>query len=474
LKQNLNSSLGYRFGFVMYNTTSKPNIEEISDWNSIETSGYKIHTHPEVNVLRFETDFGTAILIGDAFVCYALGNVKDILEKMLREDNAWDEFDKLSGRFALILLSSSNVKILHDPFGSRTVYYREEGDFCASSHSSLGASLFNDKLSNDAKAFIKLPEYKQRGTGYLPGDLTMYDNIKTLIPNNYYDVASRKSVRYWPRKNIKPVTLDDFLQLCDDYFSKLGSYFAPRYKLLLGLTGGVDTRAVIAGLRGKGCDLRLVTWTGGRLPQKEVPVVETMEEHLDSPHFYMDPTKEVDSQKFMEIRKIANVATGYSRGGSRLTAHMSEVALPGEVFVRGFGGEILRGFYNRHKSYMSGNMVIDFSILYKTNKIKEPSDEFSSFVLKATKGFIQRANYDNNTYNLDLRDLFYWEQRMGAWGANMLNEMDPAMYSITGLNSRPLYEAAFGLPEKERLGAKLMLDITALYDKTFSEIGVVS
>ena len=63
---------------------------------------------------------------------------------------------------------------------------------------------------------------------------------------------------------------------------------------------------------------------------------------------------------------------------------------------------------------------------------------------------------------------------MGAWGANMLNEMDPAMYSITGLNSRPLYEAAFGLPEKERLGAKLMLDITALYDKTFSEIGVVS
>lgn len=474
MNKEQNSSLGYRFGFAMYNGTSKPNIEVISDWKVIETFGYKIHVHPEAQFKTIETKSGAAVIIGDVFVCYGDGDVEDIVKRIIDEENAWDEFDKLTGRFALILLSTSNVKILHDPFGARTIYYRENEEFCASSHSSLVAALFNDQLSTEAKAFIKLPEYKQRGTGYLPGDLTMYDNIKTLIPNNYYDVISRKTVRYWPRNSIEPVTIDRFLKLCDDYFSRLSSYLSPRYKLLLGLTGGVDTRTVIAGLRGKGCTPHLITWTGGRLPEKEVPIVETMASHLGCPHIYMDPAKEVDSQQFMEIRKIANVATGYSRGGSRLTAHMAEIAMPGEVFIRGFGGEIIRGFYNRHKSRMSGDMVADFSTLYKTKKVKEPSEEFTSFVLKATKGFIQRANYENNTYNLDVRDLFYWEQRMGAWGANMLNEMDPAIYSFTGLNSRPLYAAAFGLTEEERLGEKLMLDITALYDETFSRIGVVS
>ena len=81
---------------------------------------------------------------------------------------------------------------------------------------------------------------------------------------------------------------------------------------------------------------------------------------------------------------------------------------------------------------------------------------------------------NSDLYNLDLRDLFYWEQRMGSWAANMHNEMDPAVYSITGLNSRPLYEAAFGLEPKERLGAQIMLEITKMYDERFANIGVVS
>ena len=87
---------------------------------------------------------------------------------------------------------------------------------------------------------------------------------------------------------------------------------------------------------------------------------------------------------------------------------------------------------------------------------------------------MKRANYNENLYNVDIRDLYYWEQRMGAWAANMLNEMDPVVYSITGINSRPLFEAAFGLRDEERLGQGLMLDITGRYDKTFAKIDAIS
>lgn len=62
----------------------------------------------------------------------------------------------------------------------------------------------------------------------------------------------------------------------------------------------------------------------------------------------------------------------------------------------------------------------------------------------------------------------------GDLGANVLNEMDPSVYSYVGLNSRPLFESALGLPEEERLGADIMVKITALYDEHFSRIGIVS
>lgn len=153
---------------------------------------------------------------------------------------------------------------------------------------------------------------------------------------------------------------------------------------------------------------------------------------------------------------------------------MGEIILDNEVFIRGWGGEIIRGFYNRHKTPMSGDLCADFFKLYKTKRVQEPSEEFTRFVEEATKGYIERGNYNDKLYNVDVRDLFYWEQRMGMWGANVINEMDPAAYNIIGFNSRPLYEASFGLKSEVRLGAEIMLKLTARYDKKYANIGFLS
>ena len=57
-----------------------------------------------------------------------------------------------------------------------------------------------------------------------------------------------------------------------------------------------------------------------------------------------------------------------------------------EVFVRGYGGEIIRGFYSRQNKKMTGDLVKDFYMLYKTQRVKEPSEVFHSFLLDATEG----------------------------------------------------------------------------------------
>ncbi|MGQ4582572.1 hypothetical protein [Lysobacter sp. F60174L2] len=467
------SGLAYRFGFLAYHGSDSVDTAAVAGWIVIQLGGFTVHIHPEASFRTVATGAMTALLIGDVFVASGKSTVDATLTRMAVSGN-WEAFDDISGRFALLLIENDACRVVNDPFGSRSVYYRSQGGFGVASHASLLAGAFSEDISKAASEFTQMPEYKARGTSYLPGDLTMYESIKALIPNNYYDSVQGRCFRYWPRRSIPGTSIGEFLAECRGYFSRFSAHLAGRYRPVLGVTGGVDTRAVIAGLVGNGLDVQLVTWTAGRLPEEEVGVVAKMVEHLRQPHVYMDPRTRPDSEKFREIKAATKPATGFTRSESSLSANMGELTRRGDVFVRGYGGEIIRGFYNRHRKALSGNMAADFFDMYKTGRIAKPPAGFQKFSMEAIEGFIERANYDAELFNLDLRDLYYWEQRMGTWGANMHNEMDPAVYSITGLNSRPLYAAAFGLAPNGRLGEEIMLEITAMYDRRFAEMSVRS
>lgn len=168
------------------------------------------------------------------------------------------------------------------------------------------------------------------------------------------------------------------------------------------------------------------------------------------------------------------IATGFSRGKSALTANMSRVADERDVFVRGYGGEILRGFYNRHNRELPDRSPDALTDIYLTRRVGKPTPEFRGFAVRAFAEFIERTDFQADFFNHDPLDIFYWEQRMGTWGSMMLNEMDPVVYSMAGINSRRLFEAAFGLKSEERLGKNLLLRLTGRYDAEFAGMGAVS
>ncbi len=94
-----------------------------------------------------------------------------------------------------------------------------------------------------------------------------------------------------------------------------------------------------------------------------------------------------------------------------------------------------------------------FRIYAYKSKVKEPDPVFDDFAQDAFEAFAARVGYDATLAALgyDVNDLFYWEHRMGMWAAMMNNEMDPAMFGMTGLNDRVMYDLAFGLPPARRL-----------------------
>lgn len=474
LELTIESLMKWRFGFLLLGEEELLRADVLpSEWELRKFSEFSIYLHPETKIRIFHGENEiTLMLIGEAFSIDADYDVAACLSAWLKLDD-WSMLDRLSGRFALIHLSDSGAFVMNDSFGSRTLFYAIQRK-AISSHSSLLAEALGLQEDSRTKEFIASWEYKARGTVYLPGDSTFYSEVKGLAPNNLYDLRAKRTRRYWPREELKTGSIEEFLKCVDRYFEGFSSFISEnKYKPVLGLTAGVDSRAVIAGLQYYGCQCKLVTWT--RISDEEKIIVEKMAEYLEADHEFIDTKRKVTLGLAQIATKISAINSGYYRGGSQLTGQMLE-QLQGEkyLFIRGLGGEILRGFYNRHGKVFSSGSILDlFCKLYVTKKVKEPGEFFSDYVRDSLDGFIDRANY-GEFYNYDILDLYYWEQRMGMWAANLLNELDPAMPDFVGLNNRLLYQAAMGLPRDVRLGANLMLMIAARYDVQFSKIGFVS
>jgi hypothetical protein len=264
--------------------------------------------------------------------------------------------------------------------------------------------------------------------------------------------------------------MDDFHSEVDKYFAAFVPFVTARYEPIFGITGGVDSRAVYCGFRRHGVSFRGVTWGAGYLTPPEEPVVKEIVSRLGINHSYLDPRKH--PSKTFGIAGGCN--SGNFRGASSLTEAMAAQFgdLSAAVFVRGYGGEIMRGFYNLRAKPMQDLQAESLMSAYGSSmRGVAPSKAYKASCTAIFAEFRDRANYGGlESFGYDPSDIFYWEHRMGMWGSAMLNEMDPAVYSLVGFNSRDLFSTTFALPPKQRLTKKLLKDVIFRNDQELAEI----
>jgi hypothetical protein len=495
----------FRFGFACVPADHSGAGEKwsrvVRGWSRIEVDGLVIRLDAETPLHERTGPGGHAILIGEAFATPGedVGTVLDELLATTSDGRFFERFEALSGRFALIVMTDGVQRVLHDPIGSRSVYYRIGAEPCLASHAELVASAYGHGRSADAAAILASEEYRSRTVKYLPGDLTVYENVHGLSPNSYYDIADRQTVRYWPREPRRPAGFDRFAGVIDGHLEALAVHLAGRDPIL-GISGGIDTRMLIAAFRAHELPFHGVTWLRrkGGVAQRELEIVESVIAHTGPEHTFLDLSKIND-----ELRQLATLAkrnAGRFGKPSRITAHMLHVgADPRAVFIRGYGAEIVRGFYNlpsgssrrapkrRGLRRQMGRLLpaspprpvaveepdpAELLRAYDSSMRVDPGAEHVRLGLAAFTGFAERASFDDDLtrFGFDLSDLFYWEHRMGMWGSAKHNEMDPAVLSIAGFNSRPMYEAAFGLGSEERLTKELLARVIAGYDEALARI----
>jgi hypothetical protein len=460
----------FRFGFLAHRRSTSIQGDGLwraleATWPSATLGQLIIRTHPETELAIHRLDDGTEIAVIGAMFAAAPEAPTFSPSELAADPPA--VLRNLTGRFAILVARADGVTVFNDAFGSRSIFYSANPATPAfASHSALLAHACGIEVDESVSRLVATREYRDRTVRYLPGDLTLFDRVFALVPNNSLHFPSMETRRYWPSDLLKPATFDDFFDEISALHAATAEHFRGRFFPIFGITGGIDSRSIYAAWTKAGIPFGGFTWSQP-LKRNELPIIDAIVTQLSIPHTYLKLP--------MVGRGVVPSIAAVNSGGYRIPSGIAEAMhgqygrSPKTLFIRGLGGEIVRGFYNRvHPitEWTPRRMAGAYGV--------KGNPEFGLSVEAAFENFFRRANYQGvERFGFDIDDLFYWEHRMGMWGAATLNEMDPVMFSVMGINSRRVYETAMGLPSQERLTKQILHRVVERYDPALAAIPVI-
>lgn len=448
----------YAGGFIAGTNQSIRSAQPNPTWQLKERDGFFWSADPDLEVNYYAGTARCVMVIGPNFNM----SYKNDFFKLLTDCEIEDYFrmlDDLTGRFCIIRFESGEVFAAKDAFGSRSVYYSLNHDGIFSSHAELLAKHLECARDAEMTDLQKSHFYKSLSVKYLPGSRTLYEGVRSLPTNTELNIASKTINRFWPAQpRLEHNNLEAVDQRMDLYFSRLREFLS-RKTVFVGMTGGVDTRFLTAGLiaahkeRGDKLDLRGMTWLGGYSSDEEREVAARLANSVGIP-VTLIPLGDVKD----EVSKVSGRNSGNMRGPSRLSSgiHHALKDIGKSIFLIGYGGEIVRGFYNLTKNPISDCTAPSLAEAYikksRAKGIYEDGYDPVPVVTAAFEEFIEDTKIHRAVeHGYDINDIFYWEHRMGNWAAIMLDEIGSGPYCMAGINDRKLYEACLSLPSKVRL-----------------------
>jgi len=439
--------LAYRRQFLL---TPDP-VAAFSRWQQASAGPYALQVHPDCPLTIAAGEGRSAILIG-----YALdprqpdATNADLAGRMARCDNV-EGFANclydLSGRFLALQIGPGMMRIFGDAFGLRSLFWTvRDGRFHAASQPSLLDRAVPLERSDAYEQYMQSEYVRTRPGHYHPAGVSLFKNVRQLVPNHYLEVRfpdKVRRVRFYPSRPLPTLSPEKGLGLYTELLRGSMDAVARRFPLALALSADVDSRVMLAAagpflenglayslicrdLTEKSPDIRLPAELASRLGFK---------------HLVIDAREETSPQ----FRELYNANTDIPHTGhwgppaAALIAH-----LPGKYLaVKSDGAEIVRRYnyrYSRHPRTNSHRYFV--SMVKGWDKIP--------FIDKAIAKWFEGVRPAAELTGHRLPDLFYWEHEMGGCIARNQLEWDIAQEVFTPYGNRELLEATLGVDDRLR------------------------
>ena len=292
-----------------------------------------------------------------------------------------------------------------------------------------------------------------------PGNRTPVPGIRILTPNTRLDLSTKAVSRFWPREAVVEVSLDE-AQSAIEHYTRNAFQNGPR--LAVGLTAGIDSRAVVVAAYKASVNILTYTYHRGPHTRNDINVARIVAKNLGFEHVTVTA-----SRPSQPIESRLREATYYNHHFSCVEP-LAE-ALDGRAVASGHLLEIGRLFYADHRRHgrdlstpeqMTAHFVANLR-RSRQAKIEEYGlDRWMATASEAFAEFNAKTDFQKAAQLIDPFDLFYWEHRMGTWQSLILLERDFYAEPYMPFNSRVIFTAMLGLPPCLRQEARLFERLT--------------
>ena len=427
-------------------------IDPFRNWKQTHISkDYILGTHPDLPVTAAHYQNRSIYLLGyiidpsnpsfdDAQI------MQNVINKSKTADDVFVHIADKCGRFVIIVKTVYDFRIFSDACGLRQVFYhvdRRNSIWC-SSQPHLIAEQLDIEVNEAVKCDLdKTPLFKT-GEHWYPGNITLFDNIFHLTPNHYFDINSKKFIRYWPRERLMPMSRSECIPKVSALLNGIIEGAAHRFSLAFAISSGRDSRTLFAASRRVAKNIHYFTQTTRTAidSDPDVLIPSEMLKKLDLKHSVLVLPERLD-EDFKAIMQKNVFTARVIKGLNAISIYDHFKGESKEIVVLyGNCSEITKRdrfrFPKTPKPLLSATALAAMALMSQSKIAIEEFRKWLIPVKKLTK------------YNIDILDLMHWEQRVGNWGAMTFSEYDMVYESLCPYSCRRYIEYMLSVPFKYR------------------------
>ena len=424
-----------------------------SSWNKHQirstTNTWNLYTHPDLEITVHENASFKLILLGyllDPFEPDS-GN-SEILNRLA----IWKEFDTiveathmLNGRFLLFYISKEIFRIINDASGFRQLFFLKRDGLihCGSTLDILKEYLgVTSDPEKEALEFLSSEEYRINSFTWVGYD-TVYLEIKKLPPNYLLDIYGQTTSRFWPVELKKERDINKVAVKCGDYLKGCFLSSLNRKPIHLGVTGGWDSRVLIAATR----NIRdHVFYYINRMPDMgdnhmDISISEKLAGAMGYELNILNINEsEVDDQ-FIQIHKKNNFRANDILLPVLYFGHKNNYD---DTFT--VSGSLAEG--NARKYYYMPTFMTKINGRKLSRIVRFKSNKYA---IRKLNDWLEEVLPLCNELGIDVLDLYQIEQEACNWCSFTSSEQDIVREEMRPFNSRYLISQFWSLDTKYRL-----------------------
>ncbi len=416
-------------------------LAEFGHWRRMLV-GQSLHLsfHPHLNTASSRSAYGQIVLLGHLLDPETpCASDQEILDRLLAESNTFDAFERVStalgGRWLMLVQIGSDVRLYPDACGNRPVFYvgsRADLGVWAATQPRLLVLLHGLKPDKQ----LSFEYLRTNPHNAWPGEITPYPDIRQLLPNHYLDLRSGEPRRFWPRGELPERDLESAAQLIVRKFHGLIDSASRRRRVVLPLSGGNDSRALLAAAGDLREKLSLVTMIYPGIRYSDIWLSRKIARRLGLVHRRIPVRAGSDA-----VRRVFRMNTADMFWD------------PGLMWVHTF-----QEFDNDYFVLNGDNAGILRAIHYRDGRINGPltpvrlaeitSHSGNAVAIEAFRRWRQSLPPVSDTM---LLDLVQWEIRAGNWVSLAETLLDTVCEPIAPFNCREVLEAGLGVSSVHRV-----------------------